>query len=32
MAVARMLTLAEKGPLSVVNPGSFRREDLYDRD
>jgi plasmid stability protein len=30
-AVARLLELAEAGPYSAVDPGSIRREDLYDR-
>jgi predicted transcriptional regulator len=30
-AVNRMLDIAEHGPLSDVDPGSFRREELYER-
>ena len=30
-AVERMLEIAEQGPLSHVDPRSFRREDLYER-
>jgi plasmid stability protein len=30
-AVARMLEIAEHGPWSHVDPGSFRREELYER-
>jgi plasmid stability protein len=30
-AVARLLELADAGPYSSVDPGSIRREDLYDR-
>ena len=30
-AVDRMLEIAEHGPWSHVDPGSFRREELYDR-
>ena len=30
-AIARMLEAAEHGPWSHVDPGSFRREELYER-
>jgi hypothetical protein len=30
-AVRRMLEIADEEPRSPVDPGSFRREDLYDR-
>lgn len=30
-AAERVLKLAEEGPLSPVDPGSIRREDLYER-
>jgi hypothetical protein len=30
-AVGRLLELADAGPYSTVDPGSIRREDLYDR-
>jgi plasmid stability protein len=30
-AVERLLELADAGPYSSVDPGSIRREDLYDR-
>ncbi len=30
-AVARLLELAAAGPYSSVDPGSIRRQDLYDR-
>jgi hypothetical protein len=30
-AVATLLDLAKNGPLSDVDPRSFRREDLYER-
>ena len=30
-AVATLLDIAKNGPLSDVDPRSFRREDLYDR-
>lgn len=30
-AVERMLNIAEHGPWSHIDPGSFRREELYER-
>ncbi len=30
-AAARLLALAERGPYSVVDPGSIRREELHER-
>jgi plasmid stability protein len=30
-AVQRFLQLAERGPYSSVDPGSIRREELYER-
>ncbi len=30
-AVERMLDIAQRGPLSHVDPRSFRREELYER-
>jgi plasmid stability protein len=30
-AAERVLKLAEEGPLSAVDPGSIRRENLYER-
>jgi len=30
-AAERFLQIAERGPLSTVNPGSIRREELYER-
>ena len=30
-AIARMLEIAEHGPWSHVDPGAFRREELYER-
>jgi hypothetical protein len=30
-AIERMLDIADHGPWSHVDPGSFRREELYER-
>lgn len=30
-AAQRFLDLAERGPFSSVSPGSYRREELYER-
>jgi hypothetical protein len=30
-AIERLLKIAEDGPLTHVDPGSFRREELYER-